>query len=174
MTSIDGAGLVPAPSLIVAQVGEDGAHDEVRRAAVELAEQAHASLVLYDADADSLLAEPMPSNWSADGADDEFDDLLSPDDLDVLGRPELSDMVAQARERGLDAHGWLAGGRGIHSITDYAERISADLVVVPDEALAGGPLDLDAEDVLDAARDIPSPVRIAVVRDDGSIDYRAD
>lgn len=173
MKTHDGAGTPPAPSLIVAQVGEGGAHDEVRRAALDLAERAHASLVLYDDDADSLLSEPMPSNWSADGADDEFGDLLSPDDLDVLGRPELSDMVAEARERGLDVHGWLAGGRGIDSITDYAERISADLILVPDEALDRGPLELGEDEVLDAARDIPSSVRVGVVRDDGSIDYRA-
>lgn len=172
MDTADGVGTqVPAPSLIVAEVGEGGARDEVRRAAVGLAERVHARLVLYDADADSLLADPMPSNWSAEGAEDEFGDLLSPDDLEVLGRPELRAMVAEARERGVEAHGWLAGGRGIDSIEDYAERIAADLILVPADEAGRGPIADGEEDVLLAAREVPARVRVGVVHPDGRIEY---
>ncbi len=162
------------PRVIVAQVGEGGTGREVREAAIALADQSHARLVLFDADSAGVLSDPMPSNWSSDGADDEFGDLLSPADLDVLGRPELRDMVAAARERGLDAHGCLAGARGVDSITAYAERIGADVVLVPDEPAVPDALDLLEKEVLRAARDLPSSVRVGVVADDGSIRYEDD
>lgn len=175
MTERDrGAGATtPAPSLIVAQVGEEPAEDLVHRAALSLATEAHARLVLYDADAASLLSEPLPSNWAGEGAEEEFGDLLSPDELTVLGRPELRDLVVEARSHGLDAYGWLAGGHGVDSITEYAERIAADLILVPESALERGPLALGEEDVLEAAHEIPRRVRVGVVHRDGTIDYRA-
>lgn len=120
------------PRTIVAVVGEDGRFDHVRRRAIERALESRATLILFDFDAgQSLLESPRPTNWSAQGEEEQFGDRLTTADLEALGRAPIADQVRDARALGVDAFGWLPDKADADSLRDYAAGQGAGLVVVP-------------------------------------------
>jgi hypothetical protein len=122
------------PRTIVAVVGEDGRFDHVRRRAIERARESGATLVLFDLDAgQSLLESPRPTNWSAQGEEEQFGNRLTTSDLETLGRGPIADQVRDARALGVDTFGWLPEKADANSLRDYAAEQGAGLVVVPAE-----------------------------------------
>jgi nucleotide-binding universal stress UspA family protein len=117
--------------VMVAFVGED--EDLVTEAAIGLARGNRARLILYDRDAASAFADPMPNQWASSGERDQYGDRLSDDELVKLGREQLARKVAGARRRGVDAWGWLPERHGTDTMVDYARSQGADLVLLPSD-----------------------------------------
>jgi nucleotide-binding universal stress UspA family protein len=116
---------------IVVYTGEGERYEGVRSRAVERARETGSTLVLYDADAASPFESPLPTNWSAEGADKRIPKRLEPEDLEAAGRGDLAGQVREARAQGVSAYGWLPSGADAEDLTSYAEEIGADLILVP-------------------------------------------
>ena len=120
---------------IIAVVGDDDRFDHVRQRAVELARERGAGIVLYDIDAGSrLLESPKPTNWSAEGEEEQFLGRLDTTDLEALGRGPLAGQVSRTRDDGVEAWGWLPDKDDAETLRDYVGRVSPSLVVVAAEA----------------------------------------
>lgn len=159
---------------VIAMTAEDDRYAHARHAGLRLAQAEGLSLILYDIDAASLLNEPMPSGWSADGAGEQFGDRLTADDLRRLGRAAIARQVDEARETGVDAYGWLPTSHGPDALAEYATEQGARVIVMPAErdevdpltALLVGtrrPIDHLAEE---------APARLVVAHPDGDIEER--
>jgi hypothetical protein len=61
-----------------------------------------------------------------------YEHPLDPIELEKLGRHELALQVQQARQRGLDAYGWLPDSPTGQALAAYAAQQHADLVIVPE------------------------------------------
>ena len=119
---------------VIAVTGEDDRFAPVRRAGIERALAEHAPLILYDIDAvGSALESPLPTNWSADGTEDDVGDRLGPEELEAAGREAIARQVEAARGKGVDAWGWLPSDKGREALVQYAARQPAALVIVPDD-----------------------------------------
>jgi hypothetical protein len=127
---------------ILAYTAEDGRLDAVRRAALELARPDGARLILYDVDAAGIFQKPLPTNWSGEGSEREFGDVLGPGDLERAGRHAIASQVAEARAAGIDAWAWLPGELNARALAEYVGRVGADVIVIPAEmGHPGGPLE---------------------------------
>jgi nucleotide-binding universal stress UspA family protein len=118
--------------VLVAFVGEDDELDYVTNAAVELARRNRARLILYDRDAASAFADPLPNQWASSGEREQYGDPLSDDELVRLGREPLARKVVAARRAGVDAWGWLPEHHGTDTMVDYAREQGADLLLLPE------------------------------------------
>lgn len=134
--------MVTAPTCIIAYTSEDGRFDSVRKAALDAARAAEARLILYNIDAapgalgqlsNPLEGVPMPTEWSAEGTEDQFAHRLSPDDLERAGRHEVAKQVRDARAAGVETFAWLPDKRGSAALADYAREQGADLIMLPSE-----------------------------------------
>jgi hypothetical protein len=119
---------------VIAVIGEDGRFAPIRSAAIERALAEHATLILYDIDAaGSALESPTPTNWSAEGTEEDVADRLGPEELTAAGREPIARQVEAARSKGVDAWGWLPSDKGREAVVEYAARQPAALVLVPDD-----------------------------------------
>ena len=158
---------------IIAYTTEDDRYSAVRRAAEAAAMVAEARLILFDADAAGRFGEPLPSNWSGEDARGVFpEDVLEPNDLETAGRHAIAAQVREARDRGIDAWGWLPKSKDANAIAEYADKRHADLVMLPKDHESPGLLArIRGEASVDeAAKKLGRPV--AVVDDDGNVEYR--
>jgi len=131
---------------VIAVTGEDDRFGPVRSAAVDRARSEHATLILYDLDASqSALESPLPTEWSADGTEDEVGDRLGPEELDAAGRAAIAEQVREARANGVDAWGWLPSDAQREALLAYASRQPGAHLMVPE-----GDDQLSLEDVPDA------------------------
>lgn len=138
---------------VIALTGEDDRFEAVRSKGIDLARQEHATLVLYDIDAPvSPLESPVPTQWSAEGTEDELGGRLGPEELEAAGHAVIARQVAEARRSGVDAWGWLPSDSGREAIIDYAARQPGARLLVPagddEEELA----DLPEAEVVPAGR----------------------
>ena len=165
--------MATSPTCIIAYTSEDDRYQAVLNAAEETAKAANARLILFDSDAASRVSEPLPSNWSGQGADELFDsDTLSADDLERAGRHAMAEKVRHARGLGIEAFGWLPKSKSADAIVEYADREHADLIMLPGE--------LDDRSLFDRLKGKPSiddmaenaDRPLAVVDKDGTIEYR--
>ncbi len=130
---------------VIAVTGEDDQFAPIRRAATERALAEHATLILYDIDAvGSALESPLPTNWSAEGTEEDVADRLGPEELTAAGRERIARQVEEARGKGLDAWGWLPSEKGREALVEYAARQPGALIIVPDDP------DLDMGDLPEA------------------------
>jgi hypothetical protein len=126
---------------VIAVVGDDDRFEAVRQRGVQLAAERGAPLVLFDVDAGkSLLESPKPTNWSADGEQEQFRDRLTVNDLEALGRAPLADQVRVSGDEGVESYGWLPENADSGALRDYADRQNAAIVLVPEteKGLADG------------------------------------
>ncbi len=165
--------MATAPTCIIAYTSEDNRYRAVLDAAEATAQAANARLILFDSDAASHFSEPLPSNWSGEGADELFDsDTLSADDLERAGRHAMAAKVRHARGLGIDAFGWLPKSKDATAIAEYADREHADLIMLPsdlDDVGLMGKLQGQSS-TEETAEKAARPV--AVVDEDGNIEYR--
>jgi hypothetical protein len=118
---------------VIAVTGEDDRFGPVRRAAIDRAAAEQATLILYDVDADtSPLESPLPTGWSADGTGEKIGDRLGPEELEAAGRKPIAEQVTEARDRGIDAWGWLPSDNGRDALVEYAGRMPGARVLVPE------------------------------------------
>lgn len=132
----------------MAVLGEDGRYDPLRRQAVDRALAEHATLIFYDLDAGrDPLESPLPTDWSAEGTEEAVDDRLGPDELDAAGRHAIAREVRAARDRGVDAWGWLPAHDDKDTLSAYAADLTEPLIFVPDD-------EPDLRDVVDVAGEV--------------------
>jgi hypothetical protein len=119
--------------LIATDDGRDSTVGPAREAALRWARSVGARVILYDRAAESYFLDPYPSGtWTADvSSGPRREDLLAPDDLELLGRRYLADQVVFARRSGVDAYGWLPPRPGSAGMSEAVERFAVDLVVLP-------------------------------------------
>jgi hypothetical protein len=141
---------------VIGVTADDDRFDTTRRAAMSLAKDEGAELILYDWDAASKLGNPLPSVWSAEGTDEDVPDRLHEQELEAAGRAAIAQQVAEARAAGLDASAWLPSEHGPKALVQYARDHNAVGVVVPDEL----------RDVADGstkeAEEVGAPLRVVV------------
>lgn len=157
---------------VVAMTAEDDRFAHARRAGAELAGAEGLPLILYDIDAASLLNEPLPSGWSAEGTGEQFGDRLSPDDLRRLGRASIAEQVEEAGRAGLEAYGWLPTSHGPDPLAEYAAAQGARAIVMPAEREEVDPL---AALLVGTRRPIDhlaqeAPLRVLVAHRDGRLE----
>jgi hypothetical protein len=123
----------PAARPVIVVTAEDDRFQSARLRAQELAADGGAVLLLYDWDAPSLFAEPLPTWWSSEGSADRFGDRLDAAQLDEVGRSPIADQVRDAERVGLVACGWLPKDHGPEALARYARAQDAKTVVIPSE-----------------------------------------
>jgi nucleotide-binding universal stress UspA family protein len=123
---------------IVAYIGEGRKYWPLIERAIDVAEERQARLIFYDSDAASMFSNPLPTVWSADGQKEQFDDRLDPEQLEKAGREEVRDHVIHARDRGIDAWGWLPSKRDAKALGEYAQQHGATLVIIPKQLEKSG------------------------------------
>ena len=122
-----------ADRTVVCVTADDGRFDSTRRAASDLAGREDAELILYDWDAATVLGDPLPSVWSAEGTDESVPDRLDETALEAAGRHAIARQVRDAKASGLAASGWLPAKRGTEALIDFAADHQAIAIVVPAE-----------------------------------------
>lgn len=161
--------MTTSPTCIIAYTSEDNSFPEVRKAAMETARQAQARLILYDIDAASPFAKPLPTFWAAEGAEDQVPTRLTTADLERAGRPEVMKQLQAALSMGIDAYAWLPGEVGGDALAEYADQQGADLIMLPEDLEDPGIIDRLRNKTLDSAvEETHRPV--AVVRPSGEVD----
>ncbi len=113
--------------------GRDPAYADMRAAALAWAREMEASVVLYDRSAESYFIDPYPSGtWTADveGAPDRAR-LMSPDDLEMLGRRYLADQLRAALAEGAEIGAWLPPKPGPAGMVEAVEHFGVDAVILP-------------------------------------------
>ncbi len=123
--------LTASSGAVVVVVTEDERSGAAVQRAAALAETRAEPLILYDWDAPSLLAEPLPTWWSSDGAAEMTPDRLDDEQLEAAGRPTIADQVRRARSGEVEAFGWLPSDHGAGALVDYATAQRASIVVIP-------------------------------------------
>ncbi len=121
---------------------ETGRYDGAVAKALDRAADEGATVILYNLVAPgSAFSNPRPNEWAGEGAKEEFDRPLDPVALERLGRHEFALQVKNARDRGIDAYGWLPEKFGGDELATYAAQQQADLVLIP--------ADLDQPEITD-------------------------
>jgi len=151
---------------IVAVTGEHGRYAAVRARAAALAADSRTTVILYDLDAASAFSSPVPTNWSAGGAEEDMPDRLSAEDAERAGRGAIAAQVRGLRDAGVDAWAWLPSDAGGDALADYARDQGADLILVPEELESPSLLDrLQGKDVEQTVE--AGSVPVVVVNSDG-------
>ena len=113
---------------------ETGRYDGSLAKALDRAADEGATVILYNVTAPgSAFSTPRPNEWAGEGAREEFDRPLDPVALERLGRHEFALQVSNARQRGIDAYGWLPDKIGGDALAAYAAQQQADLVLLPED-----------------------------------------
>jgi nucleotide-binding universal stress UspA family protein len=163
--------------LLVAYTGEHDDLDHVGRAAVRVAGEHGARVILYDRDAASAFSDPWPNQWGSKGEGAQFGDPLSDAELVKPGREPLARQVAAARDDGVDAWAWLPEKHGTDHLVEYARRHQADLILLPDDLEEPGLAErLKGETVdaaVDAVEDAPTGIAVLLVAPDGAASLAA-
>jgi hypothetical protein len=111
---------------------ETGRYDDSVGKAVDRAAGEGARVILYDVTAPgSAFSDPRPNEWAGEGEREQYDRPLDPVLLERLGRHELALQVQAARQRGVDAYGWLPDKIGGDALAAYAAQQQASLVLLP-------------------------------------------
>jgi hypothetical protein len=127
--------------LVIAITADDDQYIDCRKAAMDLAAEAKASLLLYDWDAATVLGDPLPSAWSGHQAPGNVPFELGPEDLERAGREAIARQVVEARARGLHAAAWLPATPGLDGFVEFARARGADTLVVPAHVRSHGGLE---------------------------------
>jgi hypothetical protein len=155
-------GAVPA---VLAVTADDDRYAATRREATHLAAEQGARLILYDWDAATVLGDPLPSVWSAEGTDEDTPDELDERDLEAAGRAPLIEQLAEARQAHVPVTAWLPADPGPDAMVRWAREHGVTTIVVPEDLQPEGELERLAAGTDDPARAVAaeSPVRVVVV-----------
>jgi len=166
MTDRDRANPRPADSrypVVLVVTADDDRYAGTRRAAMDIAAREGAKLLLYDWDAATVLGDPLPSWWSADGAADDVPSELDEAALEAAGRAAIGEQVAEARAKSIDAAAWLPSEPGGEALAEYARQHGATTIVLPEDLRATSGLERLVESTDDPERDVEEGSRARVV-----------
>ena len=111
---------------------ETGRYDGSVDKALQRASDEGAKVILYNVTAPgSAFSDPRPNEWAGEGQKEEFERPLDPVKLEQLGRHDFALQVQRAREKGVDAWGWLPEKFGGDTLAQYAAQQNASLVLLP-------------------------------------------
>ena len=150
---------------VIAVTADDDRYADVRQTAMEVAAKEHARLILYDWDAATVLGDPLPSAWSAEGTEDAVPSELDTSDLEAAGREPLIRQLREAEGKGIQTTAWLPSSPGPEALATYAREHHATTIVIARELHASGELErlvTAASDPVDALRQ-EAPARLIVV-----------
>jgi len=149
---------------VIAVTSDDDRYAYVRRAAMDVAAKEHTRLILYDWDAATVLGDPLPSAWSADGTDEAVPSELDASDLEAAGREPLIRQLQEAEAKGIQTTAWLPSSPGAEALVTYAREHHATAIVVAQGLHANGELErlTGASDPVDALRE-DAQARLIVV-----------
>jgi hypothetical protein len=150
-------------SVILAVTADDDRYATTRAEATRLAAEQHGRLILYDWDAATVLGDPLPSNWSSEGAADDVPSELDEAELEAAGRAPIADQVKQASQAGIPTTAWLPSEPGIGPLADYARERGVGTIVVPRDLESAGELERLATVTSDLAKDVPEETNARVV-----------
>ncbi|HEV7604868.1 MAG TPA: hypothetical protein VGO15_07850 [Candidatus Limnocylindrales bacterium] len=155
-------------SLIIAVTADDDRYAATRREAMRFAKEGGRRLVLYDWDAATVLGDPLPSDWSAEGTRDALPPELDVAALEAAGRDKIARQVAEARAEGLDARAWLPSKTGAEALMAFATERGAHAVFVAADLKPTGLLEqatggASAHDIADRAS---SATQVVIVGED--------
>jgi hypothetical protein len=143
----------PKPT-IVALTGHEKPRQTLLERAEALGRDTGATVILFDRDADlGPLMSPLPTDWSADGEEEQFGNRLKPEDLEAAGQAGLAEQVMRLRAAGVQAFGWLPPKADAKSLAEYASEQGADRVLVSAE-------DQDFVDGLRSLSEPPNQVEV--------------
>ena len=153
---------------------DDDRYAATRAEATRLAAEERGRLILYDWDAATVLGDPLPSNWSAEGAAEETPRELDEVDLEAAGRAPIAKQIADARQSGVEATAWLPSEPGPEALVSYAREHGVTTIVVPRELDAAGELERLAMATSDPAKGIreQADARVVLVPSDTAGDRR--
>jgi hypothetical protein len=156
----------PSAGAVLAVTSDDDRFRATRVEAVRLAAGRGSRLILYDWDAATILGDPLPSNWSADGTDADTPTELDERALEAAGRAAIARQVRDARRAGVKASAWLPSEPGPDAMVTWAREHGATTIVVPDDLDERGKLETLATGTTDPAKAVEeeSSVRVVVVR----------
>ena len=162
---LDAAHDAPRRATVIAVTSDDDRYADVRRTAMDVAVEEHARLILYDWDAATVLGDPLPSAWSAEGTEDAVPSELDASDLEAAGREPLVRQLREAEAKGIQTTAWLPSSPGPEALATYAREHQATTIVVAQELHASGELErlvTAGSDPVDALRQ-DAPARLIVV-----------
>lgn len=162
----------PAPGSIVAVTAEDDRFASARRDAAARAKAEGRPLILYDWDAASFLAEPLPTWWSSDGWSRRFPDRLDPEELDAAGRSAIAGQVRELREEGVDTYAWLPSDHGPGALAEYARGQGAAVIFVPADLKEVSGLEALVDGTARPAKELDERTSAQVVVSGGGGDQR--
>jgi hypothetical protein len=150
---------------VLAVTTDDDRFRATRVEAVRIAAGDGSRLILYDWDAPSVLGDPLPSSWSAEGTDTDVPSELDEQALEAAGRSSIARQVRDARRAGVQATAWLPSDPGPDAMVRWARDHGATTIVVPDDLDERGKLETVATGTSDPANAVAdeSPVRVVVV-----------
>lgn len=93
------------------------------------------------------LMSPLPTDWSADGEEEQFPNRLTPKDLDAAGQAGLAEQVERIRAVGVRAFGWLPPKADAKALAEYASQQGAENILVSAED----------DDFIDGLRSLSEP-----------------
>ncbi len=152
-----------SPDVVIVVTGDDDRYAETREAAIDIAIERDAELILYDWDAATVLGAALPTDWSADGTEEDVPERLDVGDLEAAGRAEIAAQVEAATRRGIDATAWLPSSNGPDALLEYAERQGATVIVIPAGFHAKGSLERITEGATDPTEAIRDKARAEVI-----------
>ncbi len=97
-------------SVVLAVTADDDRYAATRAEAVRLATEQGGRLILYDWDAATVLGDPLPSNWSADGTAEDTPTELDEAALEAAGRAPIADPGRRGATGGRRDHRLAAVG----------------------------------------------------------------
>ena len=150
-------------AVVLAVTADDDRYAAVRSEATRIAAEQNGRLILYDWDAATVLGDPLPSNWSGDGAAEDVPSELDEAALEAAGRSEIAAQVAEARQAGVATTAWLPSKPGAEPLTDYAREHGVGTIVVPRDLEAAGELERLATAATDPAKDVREQAQARVV-----------
>jgi hypothetical protein len=150
-------------SVVLAVTADDDRYAATRAEAIRLAAEQGGRLILYDWDAATVLGDPLPSNWSADGTAEETPTELDEAALEAAGRAPIATQVAEARRAGVDTTAWLPSEPGPEALATYAREHGVGTIVVPSDLEAAGELERLATAAADQAEGVREEADARVV-----------
>ena len=150
-------------SVILAVTADDDRYAATRGEATRLAAEGRGRLILYDWDAATVLGDPLPSSWSAEGTDEEVPSELTETQLEAAGRAPIAAQVAEARGAGVPTTAWLPSQPGVEALVTYAREHGVGTIVVPRDLEAAGELERLAAATPDPAESVAEEAAARVV-----------
>ena len=150
-------------SVVLAVTTDDDRYAATRAEAARLATEQGGRLILYDWDAATVLGDPLPSNWSADGTTENTPTELDEAALEAAGRGPIATQVAEARRAGVETTAWLPSKPGPEALSTYAREHGVGTIVVPRDLEAAGELERLATATADPAEGVREEADARVV-----------